>query len=200
MSLLALCDQLRQQPFSLLGAECALALHGFFVGYGHANAAIEEPLRRARARFADPGTLSVFHLAVLASPDARAGFHRALDALEHELRIAEPAPRDVRQGPPLVDWILDSIAHHRTGLYVVEPTSASLFDSLNGYRCGTAAVDPADAEDQRRTMQRFEGWLRAEYDDSPAPWHAILRIRSTRPQLETFRELYLAFRAVDRGA
>jgi hypothetical protein len=198
MSLLVLCDQLRQQPFSLLSAECALALEGFFIGYAHANAAIKDPLRRATAHFAGSDEMTACMLAFLAGPDPRTSFHRALDAIEHELRIDEPSPCDVRWGPPLLDSILESIESRRTGIYLSEPTSGCLFETLNGYRCGTAALDPADAEDQLRTMQRFDHWVRTYYKPSQAPWYAILRIYGGPISvLAKFRELYLRFRATD---
>lgn len=200
-TLLALCDQLRQRPFDYLSAESALALGGFFVGYGFANAAIRDPLQRAGTQFAGSAELPPWERAFLASPDPRTSFHRTLDALERELRIAEPPPSDARTGPPLIDWILDSIANRRTGLFVMEPTSECLFDTLQGYRCGVAALDPADAEAQRATLERFDRWIREYYAPADAPWHAILRIYG-RPLsvLDKFSELYGKFLAADRGA
>jgi len=197
-TLLALCDQLRQRPFDYLSAECALALDGFFVGYGYANAAIREPLQRVRGRFPGSSEMPAFRRAFLASPDPRTGFHRALDALEVELRVAEPPPSDVRTGPPLIDWILDSIEARTTGLYLMEPTSACLFETLNGYRCGVAPLDPAEAEQQRATLERFERWMRDYYALVEAPWHAILRVHGgSLTVLAKFSQLYRKFLAAD---
>lgn len=199
-TLLALCDQLRQRPFEYLSAECALALDGFFVGYGYANAAIRDPVQRVRDRFPGSAQMAPFRRAFLASPDATTSFHRALDALEGELRIAEPPPSDVRSGPPLIDWILDSVQTGRTGLYLMEPTSACLFETLNGYRCGVAPLDPAQAEHQRATFERFERWMRDYYAPAEAPWHAILRVYAgSLSVLDKFSQLYRKFLAADRG-
>lgn len=201
MTLLSLCEQLRQRPLDHLSAECALALDGFFVGYGHADGAIREPMRRAGERFPGRAAMSTCQRAFLASADARTSFHRALDALEDALRIAEPPPSDVRTGPPLIDWILESIDNRRTGLFVMEPTSACLFDTLNGYRCGVAAFDPAEAEADRARFERFERWMRDYYAPAQAPWHAILRIYGGSPSvLDKFSQLYGRFLAADRGA
>jgi hypothetical protein len=200
-TLLALCNQLRQRPLDHLSAECALALDGFFVGYGHASAAIRDPMRRAGEPFAGSAELSTCKRAFLAGPDARTSFHRALDALEAALRIAEPPPSDVRTGPPLIDWILDSIANQRTGLFLIEPTAACLFETLNGYRCGVAVFDPAEAEAEAGTFARFEHWLRDYYAPAQAPWHAILRIYGgSLSVLDKFSQLYRKFLAADRGS
>jgi hypothetical protein len=200
-TLLALCDQLRQRPFDYLSAECALALGGFFVGYRFANDAIRDPLQRISSQFAGSAELPPWERAFLTSPDPKTSFHRTLDALERELRIAEPPPSDVRTGPPLIDLILESIANRRTGLFVMEPTCECVFDTLNGYRCGVAAFDPANAEAQRATSERFERWVREYYAPAEAPWHAILRIYGRpRDVLDKFSELYRKFLAADRGS
>jgi hypothetical protein len=120
-----------------------------------------------------------------------------LDVLEQELRTSgEPSPCDVRFDSPLLERIIDSIITSGTGMYLVEPTSACLYETLNGYWCGLIAFDLADAERQRRTMTRFESWLREKYDPAAAPWHAILRAYEGAAVLQTFSLLYKQFQAV----
>jgi hypothetical protein len=117
MTILAACHALRRDPFALVSETSAAALHGFFAGYGMANAGVRAVLAKIAVRHPGTAEMNACVRIYLAAPDPRASFDQLLDAIEQELGGGpEPPAIDARFAAPLLDEIERFVAQGHTGL------------------------------------------------------------------------------------
>jgi hypothetical protein len=196
MSILSLCQHLRQAPFAFISQRSAFSLGRFFAGFSWANAAIDLPMSRIAGQFAGSDELSTPTRAHLTSADAEQGFDRLLTALEDDLRRhGDPLPASVPRDAPLLDAILCVIEDGRAGIFLHEPTMESLYETVNGHLCGIAEYDPVEAARQREPIDRFAALVRERYVHTSAPWYTVLHVYKgsdkfgLRAVLSLYREL-----------
>lgn len=177
MTTLSLCEQIRRTPFAFLAERSAFALAEFFTGFLWANDAIATPLARISDQFPGPQGLLVATRANLTSMHAEHSFERLLDALEDDLRHhGEPPPGPVQRDVPLLAAIVKVIDDRRTGIFLLEPTTACLYNTLQGHWCGIAEYDPEEARRQRAPLDVIAARVRETYPAATAPWYVVLRI------------------------
>lgn len=176
-SLLTAVQALRTDPRAILTEPCVLAFRAFLSGF-KAPCRHMTPLFDAfTAAFEGPSGADACTRVYLAEADSRVAMTRALDTLAGLLESMElPAPAGARAPETFIEYVRGPIEQGRPAMALPEPSVTSLADFARGYLWGLRDVDAEVARYQEEELRRFEVWLRAHYQGSPAPWYGLIRV------------------------
>jgi hypothetical protein len=153
-----------------------LALGAFLFGYKMADVSISRVLEDAKSRFVGPEEMDLTSRAYLQYPSTREALVAVIDALLEVLRVDRSGVKGSAADTHVVELVRESIESGATAMTLLEPTINCLADYCSGHTAGLRAISADVAARQEASLAGFESWLRREYQQPHARWHAILRV------------------------